>query len=221
MDCKDGGIHMTDGIVPAATPAATPAVPPAATPAVPPVVPEGTPPVSTQVDKTYSAADIDRAVSKAIRTFEANQGDKFKELMAAEKAEAARLAKMTEQQRAADEITKQTDALAQREKALNTREMFTETQKQLVAEALPPEFASFLTAESAEQTTANLTTFKAKFAEAVAAAVDGRFKGKPPASGGSPGSTSWQQQFADAKAKGDTLGVISIKRQAAAEGIQL
>lgn len=105
---------------------------------------------TTQAPTTYTQAQLDseadKRAAKALETAKAKwQAEQAKALEDA-KSEGARLAKMTEDEKA-KEIEKQRQAeLDKREAELNQRELSTSTKSLLVDKGLPTEFAGSLVA---------------------------------------------------------------------------
>lgn len=138
--------------------------------------------------KTYSEAELsaeaDRRVSKALETAKANWEKDVAKRIAAERADAEKLAKMSVEERAAEE-KKQQQAEYDRERAefMRERAVFN-TAKLLSSEGLPAEFAEMLAADSEEKTKAGIESFKDAFNKAVERSVEEKLKGKPFAGSG-------------------------------------
>ena len=152
---------------PTPTPEPTPAPEPTPTPS-----PEPTPPEPPE--KSFTQKDLDDAVAAAKKDWEK------------EKDEAARLAKMSAEERKAAEFDKRQKAFDEEKAKYNAERLEFECTKLLAADNLPVEFSSMLTGKDAETTKANIETFKAAFGKAIEAAVTERLKGKTPKV---PGST--------------------------------
>lgn len=126
-------------------------------------------------DKAYQA-EFDRRMSKAIDTAKA-KWDKEAE----EKAdEAAKLAKMTADEKAKHESAKREKALADREAAVAKRELTAEAISQLTEKGLPAELAKCLDYSSADNCKASMEAVEKAFGAAVDAAVNERLKGSVP-----------------------------------------
>lgn len=140
----------------------------------------GTPPAQPTFDevlkdKAYQA-EFDRRMSKAIDTAKA-KWDKEAE----EKAdEAAKLAKMTADEKAKHESEKREKALADREAAVAKRELTAEAISQLTEKGLPAELAKCLDYSSADNCKASMEAVEKAFGAAVDAAVNERLKGSVP-----------------------------------------
>lgn len=137
-----------------------------------------------QVAKTYTEdevkaqvqAESDRRVSKALETAKV----KWAEEEQAKVKQAEELAKLSEKERASKELEIQRTEF-ETEKSKFERERLTlQTEKELINENMPPEFAQFIVAETGEQTRANINTVKASWQAAIEKAVDDKVKGRTP-----------------------------------------
>ena len=97
--------------------------------------------------------------------------------------EAAKLAAMSEKEKEEYEYNTKLAELTSREEELNKREaefskraLLSETEKQLMTLQVPVEFANLLVAENAEDTKANIDSFKKQWDEAISKAVDAKIK---------------------------------------------
>ena len=145
-------------------------------------------------DKAYQA-EFDRRMSKAIDTAKA-KWDKEAE----EKAdEAAKLAKMTADEKAKHESEKREKALADREAAVAKRELTAEAISQLTEKGLPAELAKCLDYTSAESCEASFGAVVSAFNTAVEKQVNDKLRGgTPPAAPAQSGSTTTFGSIADA-----------------------
>lgn len=144
----------------------------------------------TKQGRTYTDADLDEIIGKKFAKWQAQQQKKVDE--------AARLAKMTEQERAAAEkeaLQKELDAL-KHEKTM--AEMGKQARSILSGEriTLPDELVSMLITDDAESTSANIKSFARLFKEAVAEEVKAQLKGKAPAKAASPAAITREQILA-------------------------
>lgn len=140
--------------------------------------------------RTYTDADLDEIIGKKFAKWQAQQQKKVDE--------AARLAKMTEQERAAAEkeaLQKELDEL-KREKTM--AEMGRQARSILSGEriTLPDELVSMLITDDADSTSANIKAFAKLFKEAVAEEVKAQLKGKAPAKAASPAAITREQILA-------------------------
>ncbi len=139
-------------------------------------------------EKTYTQAEFDKAllaetdkrVNQALENKKAEWEKDYSERLKAEKDEAARLAKMSADERAKAEFDKRVKDFEDREAKHNAERLEFECTKQLAGEKLPVEFASMLTGVDAEATKANIETFKKAFSKAIEDAVTEKLKGTTP-----------------------------------------
>lgn len=138
----------------------------------------------TGTAKTYSEkelqAETDRRVTEALKTAQSKWQADYEKKIQNERDEAARLAKMSTEERAKAEFDKQKEAFDKERESYNRERLEFECTKQLAAESLPVEFASMLTGKDADVTKSNIETFKSSFMKAVEVAVTERLKGSPP-----------------------------------------
>jgi len=106
-------------------------------------------------------------------------------------AEAARVAKLTADERQAEELNKFNVERAK----FNHERLENEATKQLAALGLPVEFAGQLVGADATKTLANVQTFGTAFSAAVEKAVAERVKGEPPKTGTSTGASSGESKY--------------------------
>lgn len=144
----------------------------------------------TKQGRTYTDADLDEIIGKKFAKWQQQQQKKVDE--------AARLAKMTEQERAAAEkeaLQKELDAL-KHEKTM--AEMGKQARSILSGEriTLPDELISMLITDDAESTSGNIKSFARLFKEAVAEEVKAQLKGKAPAKAASPAAITREQILA-------------------------
>jgi hypothetical protein len=143
--------------------------------------PEPTPP---EPQKTYTEdevkaqvqAEADRRVSQALETAKA----KWAEEEQAKVKQAEELAKLSEKERAAKELEIQRNEFEQEKSKFERERLILQTEKELINENMPPEFARFIVAETGEQTRANINTLKASWQAAIEKAVDDKVKGRTP-----------------------------------------
>ncbi|MCC8160114.1 MAG: DUF4355 domain-containing protein [Oscillospiraceae bacterium] len=134
------------------------------------------PPQSTEpaAEKSFTQEDIDAAVSKAV----AEAQGKWK----AEQDQAARLAKLSAQEREKEQLKIDRENFNKERDALNREKLEMEAAKQLKAAGVPESFAAQVTGATADETKANIDAFAKEWNAAVGAGVDERLKGKPPKS---------------------------------------
>lgn len=149
--------------------------------------PQGTEPQKNEPapasDKTFSQADVDRIVAERLE----RQQKKF----AAEKEEAAKLAKMNAEEKAKYEAKKREDELTARETAVMKRELKATAYDILAEKNLPRQLAEILDYSNADACNASIDAVAKAFNEAVTSAVDERLKSNstPAYSGGNKQQT--------------------------------
>lgn len=140
--------------------------------------PPGDPTPLDPPEKSYTQQDLDDAIAAAV--------EKAKEGWKAEQDEAAKLAKMSAEEREKAQFEKRQKEFDEKEAAYKAEKLEFECTKLLAADNLPVEFASMLTGADADTTKKNIETFKGAFSKAIEAAVTERLKGKPPKMPGDP-----------------------------------
>lgn len=156
-----------------------------------------------QETKTYTQEDFDKAlqsetdkrVQQALKTAQDKWQKDYEAKVEAEKDEAARLAKMTTEERAKAEAEKEREKFERERKQYQREKLEFETGKQLADRKLSPKFASFLAQNDAETTKANLDAFEQAFSEAVQAGINEKLKGSPPKTGGKTEADPFLQGF--------------------------
>lgn len=101
-----------------------------------------------------------------------------------EKAEAEKLAKMSEAERQQALFDKEKTMFAEERKQYQKEKMELEVIKQMSSKGLPTEFSAYLLAEDAETALNNIKTFEVKWQQAIEKAVDNKLKGVTPKIGG-------------------------------------
>lgn len=126
--------------------------------------------------KTFTQEEVDKIVNKRL----ARERKDIEAKIEAERAEAERLAKMSEAEKQQALFKKQVAEFEATKKAFEQERLLNETVKQLASKNLPTDFAEMLKAQDAESTFENIKIFEAKFNEAVERLVNERLKGKTP-----------------------------------------
>ena len=126
--------------------------------------------------KTFTQEEVDKIVNKRL----ARERKDIEAKIEAERAEAERLAKMSEAEKQQALFKKQVAEFEATKRAFEQEKLLNETSKQLASKNLPIEFAEMLKAQDAESTFENIKIFEAKFNEAVEKLVNERLKGKTP-----------------------------------------
>jgi len=128
-------------------------------------------------------SEFDRRVTKALETAKGKWESEYQQKLEQEKSEAARLARLSAEERAKEEFKKEQEKFKLEKGSFERERMELETTKLLAAEKLPVKFAKVLMADTAENTKANVEAFKTAFSAAIEAAVTDRLKGSPPKAG--------------------------------------
>ena len=128
------------------------------------------------VVKTFTQEEVDKIVNKRL----ARERKDIEAKIEAERAEAERLAKMSEAEKQQALFKKQVAEFEATKRAFEQEKLLNETSKQLASKNLPVEFAEMLKAQDAESTFENIKIFEAKFNEAVEKLVNERLKGNTP-----------------------------------------
>ena len=128
------------------------------------------------VVKTFTQEEVDKIVNKRL----ARERKDIEAKIEAERAEAERLAKMSEAEKQQALFKKQVAEFEATKRAFEQEKLLNETSKQLASKNLPIEFAEMLKAQDAESTFENIKIFEAKFNEAVERLVNERLKGNTP-----------------------------------------
>ena len=126
--------------------------------------------------KTFTQEEVDKMIQKRL----SRERKDIEAKIEAERAEAERLAKMSEAEKQQALFKKQVAEFEATKKAFEQEKLLNETSKQLASKNLPIEFAEMLKAQDAESTFENIKIFEAKFNEAVEKLVNERLKGKTP-----------------------------------------
>lgn len=98
--------------------------------------------------------------------------------------EAERLAKLTDDEKKAEELKKLQEENESFKKKEQLQQLKSEAQKQLEAEKLPSIFADMVLGKDAETTKANIKNLKSAFDTEIQKAIEERLKGKTPKGGG-------------------------------------
>ena len=128
------------------------------------------------VVKTFTQEEVDKIVNKRL----ARERKDIEAKIEAERAEAERLAKMSEAEKQQALFKKQVEEFEATKRAFEQEKLLNDTSKQLASKNLPIQFAEMLKAQDAESTFENIKIFEAKFNEAVERLVNERLKGNTP-----------------------------------------
>lgn len=169
-------------------------------------------------------SEADRRVSEALKKFEAKKDKELAAKVEQAKLEAEELAKLSAEERAKVEREKESLKFQEDQKAFESErqafqreKLLLETEKQLSAEKLPPEFASFVLGEDAEKTHENIKVFSEQFQQAVQAQVNDVLKGKAPLVGAGGKQLSEIEQLEKERQeclkRRDMAGAIALKNK--------
>lgn len=146
-----------------------------------------TDPADDKQDDTQ--AKIDAAVTARLADEKTKWEKEYQKKAAAEKKEAERLSKLSEDERKAAELENSRKELEAKEAELKKKELKLEMVKVLAERSIPVQFMDYLIAEDSESTLSRITTFEKEFKKAVEDGVNEKLKGKAPASGGTRTNT--------------------------------
>lgn len=152
---------------------------------------------STSAERTYTAAELEAEVDRRVNQAQLKWAAGLDEKLSAAKTEGEKLAKMTADQRAKAEFEQQRTNFENERAQYQLERLEFEAAKQLGEQNLPISFAKMCVGKDAEQTKANIDTFKTEWSNALQAAVNDRMKGTPPKTGGSTGINADAAAFVD------------------------
>ena len=118
----------------------------------------------------------DATVTKALKTAK----EKWTQEQLEERDEAKKLEKMSAEQRARYELEKERTKFAQERAKFEREQLVVATGKELLNRGLDSSFAEYLTADTAEETTAKIDKFEQLFNTAVSNATNKKMKGTVP-----------------------------------------
>lgn len=122
--------------------------------------------------KTFSQDEVNRIVQERLAK-EKEKNEKAQE-------EAKRLAKLSADERAKEEVRIKEEALAKREEEITKRELTAEAKTILADKGLPASLSDLLNYESAESVQDSITVLESAIQKATEAAVTERLKGNAP-----------------------------------------
>lgn len=151
-----------------------------------------------ELDKLLQS-ETDKRVTGALNTAKSKWEQEFKEKLQAEKSEAEKLAKMSEEEKYKAQLEKKEQEIADRERRVRLSEMKSETISQLAELEIPTKFTDFLLRDSADETKANLDVFsqmwKAELKSQTEKRVEESLKGSTPRRGNSNPSSMSKSEF--------------------------
>jgi hypothetical protein len=122
----------------------------------------------TKEEKLFTQDDIEKIISKRL--------DRERKKAEEEKAEAERLAKLSESQRQKELLEKEKAKLEEERKVIQKQKLEMQITKELATKSLPVEFSSYLIGEDAESSLENIKVFETKWTNALEKAVQERLK---------------------------------------------
>lgn len=131
--------------------------------------------------------DLDEIITKRLE-----RASKKSEL---EKAEAEKLASMSEGERLKALFDKEKESFAEERKQYQKEKLELQVVKELGTKNLPTVFSKYLIGEDAETCMNNIKEFEASWAQALANAIDGKIKGTTPKIGGGTATQMTKEQF--------------------------
>lgn len=124
--------------------------------------------------------EFDRRVSKGLDTAKTKWKAEAEAQAAAEKSEAERLAKLTADQRAAEEWKKREAEMTKREQEISRRELKAQAKETLAEKGLPSALIDTLNFTDADSCSASIDAVEKAFRAAVQTGVEDRMKGHTP-----------------------------------------
>lgn len=138
--------------------------------------------------KTFTQEEVDKIIADRLARQAKQSEKKFTQkevdsLIEEKLSEAAKLAKMNAEQKAKYEQEKFQKELADREAALNKRELTATAKEEFSSKGLPAELADLVDTTSADNCKSSIETIEKAFSAAVQKAVNDRLKQDPPKAG--------------------------------------
>jgi hypothetical protein len=139
-------------------------------------------------------SETDKRVTQALKKAKADfEAEKQKAIETAKK-EAEELGKLNAEERFKLEQEKERKKLDEERASFLSEKLMLETERNLVKEQIPAEFASFLIGNDADATEENIGKFKEFFQAKIQEGVDERLKGKSPKTGGTAPQTRYTRE---------------------------
>lgn len=143
-----------------------------------PVVPTEEKPTTTQ--KTFSQDEVDALIGKRLIKERTKTDEATKAAIAAAIAEHDKKARMTEEERFAEERKAKDDELAAREQSITLRENRTDAVEKLAELNIDTKLADFVVDLDRDKMQENIQRLNKAFNEAVAKSVEAKLAGKTP-----------------------------------------
>ena len=139
----------------------------------------------TSKDSKEQEADTQARIDAAVAAAQKKWEQSYQKKAAAAKKEAARLSKLSEDERAKEELEASRKELETKEQELTRKELKLEMVKVLAKRNIPVQFMDYLIDDDNESTLKRITDFEKEFKKAIEAGVNEKLKGKAPQAGGS------------------------------------
>lgn len=134
-------------------------------------------------------SEADKRVTEALKTNQEKWKKEYEENLKKEKDEAARLARLSADERAKAELEKEKEKFESDRKAFERERLELQVRKNLGAEGLNENFASFLIGKDADESMKNIKDFKDTWDKALEFAVKEQLKGEAPEAASSVGKS--------------------------------
>ncbi len=138
-------------------------------------------------------SETDKRVQEALKTAQAKWEKDVEGKLEQARTEAERLAKLSADEKKAEEDKQRAKELADKDRELTMRELQLGAIDELNKRKLPVSFAKMLLGDTAEHTLEKITAFEKEYKEAIDAEVTARTKGRTPDKGG--GTTFDMNEF--------------------------
>lgn len=139
--------------------------------------------------QTMLQSEADKRVSQALATQKTKLTADLEAKIEAEKAEAARLAKLTAAEREKELVEKSKKDLEEREARIAAQQLDIDTTNLLTQKKLPIEFKQFVLGQDLDSTTKRIEDFSNLWDTKLEEALTEKLKGKTPETGTQPSST--------------------------------
>ena len=131
----------------------------------------------------YTEQELNAELEKRLNEAKAGWDKENAEKIRSERADAAKMASMSADERARAEMEKKQKAFDEERNQYMSEKMEFEAAKELSKQKLPLTFAKILTGGDMDATIANIETFKEEFLKAIEEALAERLKGSVPKTG--------------------------------------
>jgi len=130
--------------------------------------------------KTFSQEEVNNIIANRLKEANSKNQEAIAKAVQEALAEAARKAKLTEEQRKAEAESKKEAELKERENSITLREMRLKAQEMLTEKHIPIELVDFVVDLDEEKTKQNVETFAKTYNQSVQTGVTDKLKGTPP-----------------------------------------